>query len=212
MGTDWAVILGSIGAGTGVAGVAVAAAAIRFTWVTSRQSIAVASTMAGIEHERRHAERIPKLTARLERWGSGSEDLLLAVWLESSEALAKLRVVVQEARNMDGPVGFKPGQDGVAMELPWPAKQDALEGLLPAWRADVLRPLADWPDRIAPGTAAVWQMQLRRTADMAGGCAAIRFKALCTADDGQAWEIAVPVTISDMARELIDTASKNSDR
>lgn len=56
-------------------------------------------------------------------------------------------------------------------------------------------------------------MELRRTADMAAGCAAIRFKALCWADqDGQTWEVPVPVTISDAARELIDAACKNSDR
>jgi len=208
--THWAVILADAGA---VAGVLVAGAAARFAQLSNRKSITVASTMAAVEVDRRSAERVPRLSARLESWGNGSDNLLLSVWLETSEALARIRVVVQEARNMDGPIGFRPGQIGVGHELPWPPEQDELEGVLPAWRPDTLRPVADWEKRMPPGTAAVWGMDLRRTADMAGGCSAIRLKALCWADrDSETWEVAVPVTISDRAKELINDACKHSDR
>jgi hypothetical protein len=50
----------------------------------------------------------------------------------------------------------------------------SLTGIFQAWRADSLRPVADWRDRVAPGTAATWQMQIRRTASSAGGCQAVR--------------------------------------
>lgn len=208
MDTHWAAILGDAGVAVGIAAATIAA---RFGYKTSKRSVQVTETMAAIENERRHAERIPRLTARLEAWGNGSEDLLLSVWLETPEALGRLRVVVQEARNMDGPIGFKPGQNGVGHELPWPKEQDDAEGILPAWRADSLRPLADGPGRMAPGSAAVWGMQIRRTADQAGGCSAVRLKALCWAErDDQVWEIPVPVTFSDRARELIDEACRKS--
>jgi hypothetical protein len=207
--THWAAILGDAGVAVGICFAAVAA---RFAQKTSSRSVKVTETMAAIEKDRRHAERIPRLTARLEAWGTGSEDLLLSVWLDTPEALGRLRVVVQEARNSDGPVGFKPGQNGVGHELPWPQEEDEVEGVLPAWRADSLRPVADWTDRMAPGSAAVWGMQIRRSADMAGGSVAVRLKALCWADrDDQMWEIPVPVTFSVRAQDMIDTACKNSD-
>jgi hypothetical protein len=210
MSTHWAVILADGGA---AAGVVVAFGAARFAQLSNRKSIAVTSTMATVEVDRRRAERVPRLAGRLERWGNGGDSLLLSVWLESPEALAKIRVVVQEARNMDGPVGFKPGQNGVGIEMPWPQDQDDLQGVLPAWRGDSLRPLADWEQRMAPGTAAVWQMAMRDTVVMAGGCAAIRLKAMCWADrDGERWEVAIPVAISDRAVAQIDAACKNSDR
>jgi|HubBroStandDraft_4_1064222.scaffolds.fasta_scaffold74282_1 hypothetical protein len=50
--------------------------------------------------------------------GEGSRDPRLNVWLESTEALSRLRVVVREARNNDGPIGFKRGMDGVPNEVP----------------------------------------------------------------------------------------------
>lgn len=207
--THWAAILGEVGIAVGIC---VAAVAARFAQKTSSRSVKVTETMATIENDRRYAERIPRLSGRLEAWGAGSEDLLLSVWLETPEALGRLRVLIQEARNMDGPVGFKPGQTGVDHELPWPQEHDETEGVLPAWRPDSLRPVADWPDRMAPGSAAVWGMQLRRTADMGGGSVAVRLKALCWADrDDQVWETVVPVTFSDRARDMIDTACKNSD-
>jgi hypothetical protein len=43
--------------------------------------------------------------------------------------------VVQEARNMDCPIGFARGQNGVSNELP-PALE--AEGILPAWKSDTL--------------------------------------------------------------------------
>ena len=62
------------------------------------------------------------------------------------------------------------------------------------------------------GTSAVWCMQLRRTAEMSGGAEAVRLSAMCwSARDWQAWQVPVPVTISDQARSLITAASKAPD-
>jgi hypothetical protein len=110
MSTRWAVILADAGA---AAGVIVAFGAARFAQLSNRKPIKVTSTMAAVEVDRRHAERVPRLAGRLERWGNSGETLQLPVWLESSEALPRSRVVVQEARNMDGPVGFRPWRNGV---------------------------------------------------------------------------------------------------
>lgn len=207
----WAAILGDAGVAVGIF---VAAVAARFAYKTSKRSVEVTETMAAIEAERRHAERIPQLTGHIQSWGNGlGGDLLLSVWLESPEALARLRIVIQEGSNMDGPIGFKRGQHGVRPQLPWPPEEDDANGIFQAWRADSLGPLADWPDRIAPGTAATWQMQVRRTASQSGGRQAIRLKALCWAErDGQTWEVPVSVTFSDLAREIIDEACKDSNR
>ena len=211
MSTHWAAILADAGVGVGVAAASTAA---WFAQKTSRRSVTVTETMAALEIERRHAERIPRLAGRMQAWGNGlGGDLLFSVWLETPEALRRLRIVVQEASNMDGPVGFKPQQNGVRNDLPWPPEQDAAEGIFQAWRADSLRPVADWPDRMAPGTSATWQMQIRRTADQAGGCAAVRLKALCWADrDDEVWEVPATATFSDRAADLIDTACKDSNR
>lgn len=47
---------------------------------------------------------------------------------------------------------------------------------------------------------------------MAGGCAATRLKAMCWAGRvGETWEVAVPVTISEQARNPIDVACKYAD-
>jgi hypothetical protein len=95
--------------------------------------------------------------------------------------------VVQEARNMDCPIGFARGQNGVSNELP-PALE--AEGILPAWKSDTLHPVADWTERMAPGTAAFWLMEQRRTAVTSAGANGVRFKALAWAErDDQCWEL-----------------------
>jgi hypothetical protein len=121
-----------------------------------------------------------------------------------------MRVVVQEARNMDSPLGFKRRQNGVANELP--AMSDA-EGIRPAWQTDTLHPLADWNERMAPGTPALWLMRLRRTADTSAGADGVRFKALAWAErDDQRWELPLPVTMTDNSRALINGAAAQSGR
>jgi hypothetical protein len=204
--THWGVITADIVAIVGIIVAAVAA------WLAKRsdsRSIAMSKTMAGIEQDRRTAERVPRLTARLECWGAGSNDFALAVWLETSEPLNRIKIMIQEARNMDGPIGFKPGQDGVET---WPGEQYLTEGFLPCWQSDSLRPVAQREALMTPGTSAVWCMQLRSTAEMSGGAEAVRLAAMCwSARDWQAWQVPVPVTISDQARSLITAASKAPD-
>ena len=176
----------------------------------SSKAIGVSKTVAGIEQDRRHAERVPRLSARLECWATGQDGFALSVWLETPEPLARIRVVVQEARNMDSPVGFKRGQAGVANELP-PVL--AAEGILPAWQTDSLHPLAESQERMAPGTAAVWIMQLRSTAGMSAGTDGVRFKALAWAErDEQVWELPLPVTITDNAINVIASKAGQSCR
>jgi hypothetical protein len=70
---------------------------------------------------------------------------VLSVWLESAEPLAKIRVVVQEARNLDCPLGFTRGQNGVDNELPPMLKA---EGIRAAWQTETLHPAADWTEVI----------------------------------------------------------------
>jgi hypothetical protein len=108
-------------------------------------------------------------------------------------------LVVQEAANLDCPIGFTPGQDGVSYEWPWPPDLDRLEGIQPAWRADHLRPVGDWRERVAPGTSTFWHMGTRRTAAASGGAAAMRLKARCWAGDDESWELPLPVAVSDPA-------------
>jgi hypothetical protein len=79
----------------------------------SRNATAVSRDLAGIEKDRRAAERVPRLTARLEKRGVSQRGFMLAVWLESPEPLASIRVFVQEARDKDCPVGFQASQEGV---------------------------------------------------------------------------------------------------
>lgn len=166
--------------------------------------------MAAIEKYRRKTERVPRLSARLESWGTGQDGFVLSVWLESPEPLARIRVVVQEARNMDCPLGFKRGQNGVADELP-PMLE--AEGIRPAWQTDTLHPLAEWNERMAPGMPALWLMQLRRTADISAGTDGVRFKALAWAErDDRRWELPLPVAITDNARALISGTAAQSGR
>lgn len=153
VGTPWGEVIPD---GIGAFGVVVAAAAVWLAQRASSRSVGVSETMAAIEQDRRNTERVPRLSARLESWGNGQDGFALSVWLESPEPLAWIRVVVQEARNMDCPLGFKRGQDGVANELP-PMLE--AEGIRPAWQTDTLRPLADWNERMAPGTPALWLMR-----------------------------------------------------
>jgi hypothetical protein len=166
--------------------------------------------MAAIERDRRSTERVPRLSARLEGWGNGQDSFVLSVWLESPEALSRIRVVVQEARNLDCPLGFSRGQNGVSNELP---PNLEVEGIRPAWQAETLHPLADSIDRMAPGTAAVWQMELRRSASTSAGADGVRFKALAWAErDDQHWELPLPVSMTDNARALINGAAAQSGR
>lgn len=207
MGTPWGEIVPD---GIAAFGVVVAAAAAWPSQRASSRSIDVSEVMAAIEKNRRKTERVPRLSARLESWGTGQDGFVLSVWLESPEPLARIRVVVQEARNMDCPLGFKRGQNGVANELP-PMLE--AEGIRPAWQTDTLHPLADWNEGMAPGTPALWLMQLRRTADISAGAGGVRFKALAWAErDDRRWELPLPVAITDNARALISGAAAQSGR
>jgi hypothetical protein len=95
--------------GIGALGVVVAAAVAWLSQRVSSKPNDVSRTMAAIERDRRSTERMPKLSARLESRSSGQDSFGLSVWLESTEPLAKIRIVVQEARNMDCPLGFTRG-------------------------------------------------------------------------------------------------------
>jgi hypothetical protein len=166
--------------------------------------------MAAIERERHHAERVPRLSARLESWGIGQSGFVLSAWLESPEPLSAIRVVVQEARNMDCPIGFNRQQYGVDTELP-PALE--AEGILPAWKSDTVHPLANWTERMAPGTPATWHMELRRSAKTSAGAYGVRFKALAWAErDEQRWELPLQVSMTDNARDLLNEAADQSGR
>jgi hypothetical protein len=207
VGTPWGEIVPE---GIGAFGVVVAAAAAWLSQSASSKSIDVSQTMAAIERDRRSTERVPRLSARLEGWGNGQDSFVLSVWLESPEALSRIRVVVQEARNLDCPLGFSRGQNGVSNELP---PNLEVEGIRPAWQAETLHPLADSIDRMAPGTAAVWQMELRRSASTSAGADGVRFKALAWAErDDQHWELPLPVSMTDNARALINGAAAQSGR
>lgn len=117
---------------------------------------------------------------------------------------------MQEARNMDCPLGFKRGQNGVANELP-PMLE--AERIRPAWQTDTLHPLADWSERIAPGTSALWLMQLRSTAAISAGADGVRFKALAWAErDDRRWELPLPVSMTDNSRAQINEAAAPSGR
>jgi len=173
--------------------------------IIEAQGLAASQAVAAIEGGRRHTERTPRFSADLAMWGTGMTDLRLNVWLDSTEAVSRLRVVVREARNNDGPIGFKRGLRGVPNELP---RDLELEGILPAWSTDSLSPIAEWPDRLAPGNAAVFLMQLRQWSEMSDGSAGIRFKVLAWPDsepDGESWELPLPVGIrNDALRFLLD--------
>lgn len=207
MGTPWGEIVPD---GIGAFGVVVAAGAVWLSQRASSRSVDVTETMAAIERDRRNAERVPGLSARLETRGTGQSSFGLSVWLESPEPLARIRVVVQEARNMDSPLGFTRGQNGVASELP---PNLEAEGILPAWQTDTLHPLAERNERMSPGTPAHWMMELRRTADTSAGADGVRFKALAWAErDDQSWELPLPASITDRACALINEAAAQSGR
>jgi hypothetical protein len=200
VGTPWGEIVPD---GIGAFGVVVAGLA---AWSSQRTS----SRLADIERDRRSTERVPRLSAQLESWAAGQDGFGLSVWLESSEPLAEVRVVVAEARNMDCPIGFAPGQDGVTNELP-PALE--AEGILPAWSTDTLRPVANWTDRMAPGTSAFWMMEQRRTVKSSAGARGVRFKALAWAErDDQHWELPLPVSVTDAAAARLNRAAAESGR
>lgn len=210
MGTPWGEVVPSV-----IAGISLAVATVsgwfakhssdKATDIDTR-SLYVSRAVAEIETSRRHAERTPRFTAELRAWDdSGSRDLRLNVWLESNEPLATLRVVVREARNNDGPIGFKRGLVGVPNDLPPDLEA---EGILPAWSTDTLSPIADWPQRLAPGNAAIFLMQTRQYAIMSAGTSGVRFKILAEADrDGDTWELPLPVDIGPAASEIIAAAS-----
>jgi hypothetical protein len=165
-------------------------------------------SMAKVETDRRRVKRAPKLSATLESCGDDAEaGFVLAVWLESSRAVGGLRVLVREAQNNGGPLGFVRGQNGVTND--WPADL-AVDGILPAWQSDALVPVAEWRQSLAPGDAAVWTMRLRRNCRLSAGIVAVRFKARAWPKDPAAklWELPLPVLVTDRAREFIDGACK----
>jgi hypothetical protein len=200
-GTPWGEIVPDL---IGAFGVLVAGGAAGLSLRATSKATGVSQTLASIEEDRRRTERVPRLTARLQSAGMGRQGLVLSVWLESPEPLAKILVVVQEARNFDCPIGFRRGQYGVPNDLPPMLEAD---GIRPAWATDTLHPLANWNERLAPGTAAVWAMELRSYAPFSAGADGVRFKARAFAErDDQEWELPLPVTMTDNAREMIGTA------
>jgi hypothetical protein len=171
VGVPWGEIVPD---GIGAFGVAVAGAAAWLSQRASSGSIDVSKTMAAIEQDRRNSERLPRLSARLESWGSGQS-------------------------------GF-----GVGSKLP--AVLEA-EGIRPAWQTDTLHPLADWTERMPPGTSALWLMELRRSARTSAGADGVRFKMLAWAErDDQHWEFPLPVSITDNARAVINEEASQSGR
>jgi hypothetical protein len=200
-GTPWGEIVPDL---IGAFGVLVAGGAAGLSLRATSKATGVSEALASIEQDRRASERVPKLSARLQTGGLGQSGFVLAVWLESPEPLARITAVVQEARNQDCPIGFKRGQYGVPNDLR-PILE--AEGIRPAWATDTLHPLASWNQRLAPGTPAVWAMELRRSAPFSAGADAVRFKALAYAErDDQHWEIPLPVTLTDNARDMIEHA------
>jgi hypothetical protein len=94
--------------------------------------------------------RTPVLRAELSSTGHGGiPRFRLNVWLLSPERLARLRVIISEARPNDCPVGFTPGTGewGVAHH----PDQDTLP---PGWRNDPLRHEAVWDQWLLPGSPA----------------------------------------------------------
>jgi hypothetical protein len=136
--------------------------------------------------------RAPVLRAELASIGQGVPNFRLDVWLSTPEPLASIRVIIEEARGGDCPVGFTAGQTGVEQH----PDQDALP---PGWRNDVLRHEACW-DALLPGAAATWQMALREHGPGKAGEAdpsKIRLRAECTAaSGGEPWRVHVPVTLT----------------
>jgi hypothetical protein len=126
----------------------------------------------------------------------------LDVWLLSPDRLVRVQVIISEARPDDCPVGFTPGQWGVA--------QHPDQGSLPqGWRDDPLRHEAVWDQSLVPGTPATFQMAYRqqvqghRPADPAR----IQFRAECSAESGETWPVAVPVQVTPDAAQALRDAS-----
>ncbi len=138
--------------------------------------------------------RTPVLRGEVSSTGSGVATFHLDVWLSTPEPLASLRVIIEEARAHDCPLGFTPGQTGVEQ---YP-DQDALP---PGWRNDPLRPEARRAERLLPGRAATWQMALRqRDRGIDADPSKVRLRAECIAAlGGEPWLVEVPVTMTEDA-------------
>jgi hypothetical protein len=136
--------------------------------------------------------RAPILRGEISAIGQGVPSFRLDVWLSTPEPLASLRVIIEEARGGDCPLGFTAGQTGVEQH----PDQDALP---PGWRNDVLRHEARW-DALMPGSAATWQMAIRNQAQEPGTSAdpgKVRLRAECRpVSGGEPWRVHVPVTIT----------------
>jgi hypothetical protein len=104
---------------------------------------------------------------------------------------------------------LEPGKEqgaGQVIERADPPSDLARQGVLSAWNQDALAPAAEWRRRPAPGNEAIWGMQLRRRAPESSGAAGVRFKASAWPEDPaeEPWELPLPLSMSDRARELID--------
>ena len=195
----------------GAFGVVVAASAAWLSQRVSSRSVSVSKTVAAIEQDRRNNERVPRLSARLETSGSRTERV-------RAQRLARILRAsgLDQSRSARGPQHGLPARVQARAERRGQrASSDARggKGSAPAWQTDTLHPLAQWDERMAPGTSALWLMELRRTADISAGSDGVRFKALARAErDNQSWELPLPVSITDNASALINEAAAKSGR
>jgi len=144
--------------------------------------------------------RTPVLRGEVSAIGQGVPNFRLDVRLSTPEPLARLRVIIDEARANDCPLGFTPGQTGVEQN----PDQDALP---PGWGNDVLRHEARWDEVLLPGSAATWQMAVRSHAHGPPASAdpgKVLLRAECSsASGGEPWRVQVLVTMTgDAVREL----------
>lgn len=167
------------------------------------REIAAQNEQIQLAREASRRSRTPVLRAELRSIGQGVSLFRLDVWLSSPEQLARVQVIISEARANDCPVGFTPGQSGVTQH----PDQDSLP---PGWRNDVLRHEAVWDEWLLPGTSATWQMAYREQQRGHGPLAdptKIQFRVVCSAASGETWPVIMPVSVTSGAMEALRDAS-----
>jgi hypothetical protein len=182
-------------------------------WVTaiSTAVLAVGGIVAGVyavrTYRAQHAElelarrdskrqRTPVLQGELSV-EPGKTTFRLDAWLSTSEPLSGLRLVIDEARANDCPLGFSIGQTGVETYVDF-------EALPAGWRNDPVRPEARWTQTLLPGSAATFEMRLRRQPGERADPGKIRVRAECTPiEGGEPWIVNVPVTVTPSAADKL---------
>ncbi len=167
------------------------------------KQLAIQSEQLELAREDSRRLRTPVLRAELSSVGQGVPNFRLDVWLSSSERLARTQVIIIEARPHDCPVGFTPGQWGVAQH----PDQDSVP---PGWRDDTLRHEAVWDQWLLPGTPATFQMAYREQLwahSIPADPAKIQLRAECSAVSGEPWLVGVPVTVTPAAAQVLRDAS-----